>query len=76
VLAPAGTNCGLTRLLLSSRQGTLLSRALALYRVMFGQPRQQDLLSHLSNRINADEVQQKVGEWRISLEPPESLPET
>ncbi len=58
----------------SKEEGQLdrLRRDLALYRVVFGQPRQQDLLAHLSNRIDADEVQKKVGEWRISLEPPEA----
>jgi hypothetical protein len=63
---------------LSKEEGQLdrLKRDLALYRVVFGQPRQQDLLSHLSNRINADEVQKKVEEWRILLEPPQSRAET
>jgi hypothetical protein len=47
-----------------------LRRDLALYRVVFGQLRQQDLLAHLASRIDVDEAQSKVAEWRISLEPP------
>jgi len=42
-----------------------LKASLALYRLVFGQPRQEDLLSHLKGRRPED-----IGRWRISLAPP------
>ena len=45
-----------------------LKKSLALYRLVFGQPRQQDLLAHLDRRV--DEEDFDLDEWKISLEPP------
>lgn len=47
-----------------------LKRGLALYRLVFGQPRQEDLMSHLSEHLAAEVVDQVVAEWRIDLTPP------
>ena len=48
-----------------------LKRSLALYRLVFGQPRQEDLLTHLSDRLDLADAEAKTAAWRISLEPPE-----
>jgi len=50
-----------------------LKRGLALYRLVFGQPRQEELLTHLGD---LDEAQREaaVAKWRIDLTPPE-MPE-
>jgi len=45
-----------------------LKRQLALYRLAFGQPRQEDLLAYLERHGNVDEA--LIDLWRISLEPP------
>lgn len=45
-----------------------LKRGLALYRVVFGQPRQEDLLSHLERNANLSDGD--VTDWLISLTPP------
>ncbi len=42
-----------------------LRASLAVYRLVFGQPRQEDLLSHLKGRPPED-----IARWRISLAPP------
>jgi hypothetical protein len=47
-----------------------LRASLAVYRLVFGQPRQEDLLSHLKGRPPED-----VARWRISLAPPLLLSE-
>ena len=47
-----------------------LKRSLALYRLVFGQPRQEDLLAHLAEHIGADDVTGRAAAWRISLAPP------
>ena len=47
-----------------------LKRNLALYRLVFGQPRQEDLLAHLADRLDVDDAEAKATAWRISLEPP------
>jgi hypothetical protein len=56
---------------LSREHGQLvrLKRSLALYRLVFGQPRQQDLLAHLERRVLAGETVD-VARWRISLKAP------
>jgi hypothetical protein len=47
-----------------------LKRSLALYRLVFGQPRQEDLLAHIAESIDID-VSEKIAEsWRIILQPP------
>lgn len=48
-----------------------LKKSLALYRLVFGQPRQQDLLTHLTGRMSEEEAQEAVHKWQISLLPPE-----
>lgn len=55
---------------LSREHGQLarLKRSLAMYRLVFGQPRQQDLLGHLERRASAGDVVD-VGKWRIMLTP-------
>jgi hypothetical protein len=47
-----------------------LKKSLALYRLVFGQPRQEDLLTYLADRMTADKARDAGQEWRISLEPP------
>jgi len=46
-----------------------LKRGLALYRLVFGQPRQEDLLAHLDARLTPEEVARVVAEWRVDLTP-------
>ena len=48
-----------------------LKRGLALYRVVFGQPRQEDLLSFLANHVKPESFEYVMAKWRISLEPPD-----
>ncbi len=47
---------------------TQLKRGLALYRVVFGQPRQEDLLAHLERTQGFDGTH--INDWLISLTPP------
>lgn len=47
-----------------------LRRSLALYRMVFGQPRQEDLMAFLMTRVPTDEAKQRLGELRIDLVPP------
>ncbi|HYN10605.1 MAG TPA: DEAD/DEAH box helicase [Vicinamibacterales bacterium] len=47
-----------------------LRRALALYRMAFGQSRQEDLVRYLLAHVPADAVQQVAGEMCIDLSPP------
>ncbi|MCB9475331.1 MAG: helicase [Deltaproteobacteria bacterium] len=49
-----------------------LKKNLALYRLVFGQPRQEDLLSHLSESVDLADVEKVVNANRISLIPPNS----
>lgn len=46
-----------------------LKRSLAVYRLVFGQPRQEDLLAHLEKRIEKDVDINEINRWRISLAP-------
>lgn len=48
-----------------------LKSSLALYRMVFGQPRQDDLMEHLLRRFDEKEAVQLVREWRIDLAPDE-----
>ena len=50
-----------------------LKKQLAAYRVVFGQPRQEELLS-LLNRVDIDA--ETLASWSISLEPPMGLPDS
>lgn len=52
-----------------------LKRSLVLYRLVFGQPRQEDLLAHLAEQMTPEEARKVANLWRISLEPPLSAPE-
>jgi hypothetical protein len=46
-----------------------LKRSLALYRLVFGQPRQEDLLAHLSAHLGEAEAERAAAAWTISLMP-------
>ena len=48
-----------------------LKQGLALYRMVFGQPRQEDLLFSLSQSGNHESVD--LADWLISLQPPEPV---
>ena len=47
-----------------------LKRMLAVYRLVFGQPRQEDLLDYLTDSVSKNQKFQEMNMWRISLEPP------
>jgi hypothetical protein len=47
-----------------------LKDRLAVYRLVFGQPRQEDLLAHLERRRAAGHIQMGKNHWGISLMPP------
>jgi hypothetical protein len=49
-----------------------LKRSLIVYRMVFGQNRQEDLIAHLLNRLSEDEVSGLAGRLQINLEPPVS----
>jgi len=53
---------------------TPLKNSLALYRMVFGQPRQQDLLGLLHHRMEHGEVPSELAEFRIDLSPPNGQP--
>lgn len=46
-----------------------LKRMLAVYRLVFGQPRQEDLLDYLTDRAGENQEPRELNMWRISLEP-------
>lgn len=54
------------------RSAELLA-ALALYRVVFGQPRQEELMAHLSRHAPAERIAELSGGLLISLEPPRAV---
>ncbi|WP_167320921.1 DEAD/DEAH box helicase [Desulfomicrobium baculatum] len=47
-----------------------LQRSLALYRMVFGQPRQEDLLEYLISQFGPDQASHIAERWSIRLEPP------
>ena len=47
-----------------------LKSSLALYRLVFGQPRQEELLEHLHEAMPNEKVEGFVKELAFSLEPP------
>jgi helicase-like protein len=47
-----------------------LKRATALYRLVFGQPRQEDLLGHLRRTVEPERLDELVEQMRVSLAPP------
>ena len=53
---------------------TPLKNSLALYRMVFGQPRQQDLLGLLHHRMEHGEVPSELAEFRVDLSPPNGEP--
>lgn len=48
-----------------------LRRALVVYRMVFGQPRQEDLMVYLLSHLPAAEVAAMIGDLRIDLSPPD-----
>ena len=46
-----------------------LKRGLALYRLVFGQPRQEDLLEYMSRVVPQERSDELVAQWRIDLTP-------
>jgi hypothetical protein len=51
-----------------------LKRSLAVYRLVFGQPRQEELLAYLESRLDGAGQEVSFPDWRISLAPPPSAP--
>jgi hypothetical protein len=47
----------------------MLREALALYRMVFGQPRQEELLAYLSKTVPSDRIAEISERLRISLAP-------
>jgi hypothetical protein len=47
-----------------------LKRGLAIYRLAFGQPRQEDLVEYLRQRFSEDELANLLDEFKIDLAPP------
>jgi hypothetical protein len=44
---------------------------LAVYRMVFGQPRQEDLLEYLADRVGEEQQDGRALDmWRVALEPP------
>lgn len=55
-----------------------LKRSLALYRMIFGQPRQEDLMAYLLTHMDSESAERIAGELRMDLSPPSleySVPE-
>jgi hypothetical protein len=73
-LAPTDTPLGRMSLPLSREHGQAarLRTSLAVYRMVFGQPRQEDLLRYLVERVPAAEIERIMGEARIELSPNET----
>lgn len=46
-----------------------LKKMLVIYRLVFGQPRQEDLLKYLTEQLASEKEDYKVDSWRISLAP-------
>jgi hypothetical protein len=46
-----------------------LKRNLAIYRLVFGQPRQEDLLTHLTEHMSEAQAEQASASWALSLQP-------
>ena len=47
-----------------------LKRSLAVYRLAFGQPRQEDLLAYLERVLEGEDTEVDLDRWKISLAPP------
>ncbi len=50
-------------------QAWALKRSLAVYRMVFGQPRQDDLVEYLTSRVSGEELERRMGEVKIDLGP-------
>lgn len=51
-----------------------LRRSLALYRMVFAQPRQEDLLAYLETAIDPEQAMAFAAQWSINLAPPPLIP--
>ena len=49
----------------------MLKRGLVLYRLVFGQPRQEELMAFLGANLGEDEIDEAARTLLISLEPPD-----
>lgn len=47
-----------------------LKKMLVVYRLVFGQPRQEDLLKYLTEQLATEKEDYDLDSWRISLAPP------
>ncbi len=47
-----------------------LRKSLAVYRLAFGQPRQEELVEYLGDRISSDHLERWISQLRIDLSPP------
>lgn len=50
-----------------------LRKSLAVYRMVFGQPRQEDLVAYLLTRLSREQIEQMTDELRIDLSPPDDI---
>ena len=46
-----------------------LKRSLAVYRMVFGQPRQEDLVAHLLEQLPVEKLEGRLQELQIDLKP-------
>ena len=53
-----------------ARQLADLKRSMAAYRLVFGQPRQEDLVAYLANRFDDAQLEQLMTELRLDVTPP------
>jgi hypothetical protein len=51
-----------------------LQRAVASYRLAFGQPRQDDLLAYLAGEVDQDTLMRLAGELKVDISPPAMKP--
>ena len=50
-----------------------LKRGLAVYRLAFGQPRQEDIVEYLRRRFSEEEIVNLLDDFKIDLSPPPQL---
>ena len=46
-----------------------LKKSLAAYRLVFGQPRQEDLLAYLHDKVKPEDIDRLVDDLRVDLSP-------
>jgi len=51
-------------------QFSRLKKMLVIYRLVFGQPRREDLLKYLNEKLEGKKEDYDTSSWRISLAPP------